>query len=273
MNSNAQQRSRQRRTWALLAGMAGALGACTATDAAENAVRTAYGEPVALGKGVARGYVTMVNGAPSEVGFALSEGALQGLPDHHSPGGIEMEPGHQMFETLLALPVEAPAPYEHLYLTWNPTGHEPPGLYDAPHFDFHFYWVPEAERLAIDPRDPDFEAKGARHPTPERQPAGYVAVPVAVPFMGTHWIDPGSAEFSGEPFTRTFIYGSWNGRMIFAEPMVTRAFLESKPDFTAPVPAAARYDRPGYYPTSYSVRWDAGAKEYRVALTGLVRRD
>ena len=35
----------------------------------------------------------------------------------------------------------------------------------------------------------------------------------------------------------------------------------------------ARYHVAGHYPTSYRITWDAGAREYRVALSGLTRRD
>jgi hypothetical protein len=43
-------------------------------------------------------------------------------------------------------------------------------------------------------------------------------------------------------------------------------------DRRGPVAVPARYAAPGYYPTEYRVYWNAGAKEYRVALSGLLRR-
>lgn len=63
----------------------------------------------------------------------------------------------------------------------------------------------------------------------------------SVPKMGLHWIDTNSPELSprNQPFTATFIIGSWDGKVIFDEPMVTRA----------------------------------QAGEYRIALTGLSRRE
>jgi hypothetical protein len=90
--------------------------------------------------------------------------------------------------------------------------------------------------------------------------------------MGAHWVDPTSPELNGELFTRTFLYGSWDGEMIFAEPMVTKAFLETKPDFRAAIPTPARYAVAGHYPTEYRVYWNEETKEYRVALAGLVER-
>jgi hypothetical protein len=60
--------------------------------------------------------------------------------------------------------------------------------------------------------------------------------------------------------------------MIFAEPMVTKAFLETKPDFRAPIATPARYAAAGRYPTEYRVYWNEATREYRVALSGLVER-
>jgi len=39
-----------------------------------------------------------------------------------------------------------------------------------------------------------------------------------------------------------------------------------------PVKVPAQYAVRGYQATSYTVAWDAGANEYRVALSGLVMR-
>ena len=57
--------------------------------------------------------------------------------------------------------------------------------------------------------------------------------------------------------------GSWNGQVIFDEPMVTRAFIlaqRSGPATagTIAVPAARRYAPAGFYPVSYGIRWDEG---------------
>jgi hypothetical protein len=258
-----------------LAGLAAlALGACSQADSADvPASVTRYGEPVTVGRGTARTYVTTTNGVPAEVGVALSEAALTGLPDAHAAGGHH-EQGHTRFDYVLQLPEGNPTPFRHVVVNWNPAGHEPPGIYDTPHLDAHFYVIDEAERLAIDPADPDYQRKAERKPAAELIPQGYVMpAPLAFARMGVHWVDPASPELNGKPFTATFIYGSWNGKVIFAEPMFTKAFLESKPQFSAELPAPPSGRGAGYYPKRYSVRWDAAAKEYRISLTGLSPRD
>lgn len=248
------------------------LAACSTSQADELAARTEYGAEVAIGEGTARTYITMQRGVPQEVGIVLTEAALRGLPAAHDAGGIH-EMGHTTFERILAMPEDNDTPFRHVVLNWNPGGHEPPGIYDLEHFDFHFYTIDVAERLAIDPKDPEFQKKAERAPSPEFVPNGYILPePLAFPRMGVHWVDPKSPELNGETFSRTFIYGSWDGKIIFAEPMITKQFLESKQNFTAALPEPARYATPGYYPTEYTIRWDDKARVYHIALSGLAGR-
>lgn len=177
-------------------------------------------------------------------------------------------------------------------------GHEPAGVYDLPHFDFHFYTVPVEVRNSIVPSDPAFATKAASFPAAEFRAPFYLDAATArsvapalatVPLMGLHWLDVRSPELqmltghpeAFKPFTKTFIYGSWNGDFIFDEPMITRAYIISKRgavdpavvDEIVPVPAAQRYAPNGYYPNAYRITYDAKAKEYRIALTQLSWRD
>jgi hypothetical protein len=231
-----------------------------------------YGPPVKVGAGMARTYVLLDakdRQRAVELGVALDEGALQALP---------MDEGMHMYD--LRLPAQSPAPYQFVQLDWNPRGHPPMGIYTDPHFDFHFYAISRAERDAIMPSDPAFAAKANNLPPKEYLPPFYVPlvppggqpVDAAVPMMGVHWFDVRSPEFNGGPFTRTFIYGSWDGQVTFYEPMITRAYLLSKPDAVLPISAAPQVRQPGQYPTAYRVSYDAQAKEYRVALSGLTTR-
>ena len=232
-----------------------------------------YGPPLKVGNGMARAYVVLNakdDQAPAELGIALDEKALDGLPDNG-----------MMYAFDLQLPEQAPAPYRFAELDWNPHGHVPPGVYTVPHFDFHFYMIPKPARDAIDPSDPNFAAEANNLPTGDLVPPFYVVpgppAAVAVPHMGVHWSDVRSPELQGllghpenyQPFTKTFIYGSWNGAFTFLEPMVTREYLLSHPDALSPISVPTRYAQSGWYPTSYRVTYDAQAKEYRVALSGM----
>jgi hypothetical protein len=251
-----------------------------------SSTRLEYGKAARVGNGRARTYVLVdqKSGEPVEVGVALEETALEGLPATGDHGGN----GHEHYSSfLLDLPAENGTPYRFVELNWNPNGHG--GPYTAPHFDFHFYRVSVAERDAIDPAAADYAARAAKLPAAEEMPAGYVSshqllnltpAQAAVPKMGLHWLDLNSAELPprNQPFTATFIVGSWNGKVIFDEPMITREFILAQretPNGTGviPVPASRRYVPAGFYMEGYSVGYDATAKEYRIALTGLRRRD
>jgi hypothetical protein len=90
--------------------------------------------------------------------------------------------------------------------------------------------------------------------------------------MGAHWIDPNASELKGQPFIKTFLYGNYDGKLIFFEPMITKSFFETKTNITEYIKLPQKYAKPGYYPTKYSVSYDANKKEYTVALEGMVLR-
>ena len=262
-----------------------ALGALNAASRGGDGstVRYAYGPAQPLGDGTARVYVTLDGaGRPASLGVALSEKAMSNLPQTPMPG----MPSAAML--MLQLPAEAKATgFDHVMLDWNPQGHEPEHVYTRPHFDFHFYTISEAEQRQIVPNAPDFTKKANNLPENQYVPAGYVSAhtlmkvePAAasVPLMGLHWLEGKSHELHGQPFTSTFIYGSYDGRFIFVEPMITKAYIESVKGapgnvITSPVSLPTKVHTPGYYPTTYSIAWNAEAKEYRISLEGVTTRD
>jgi hypothetical protein len=112
---------------------------------------------------------------------------------------------------------------------------------------------------------------------------------VAVPKIGVHWLNAKSPELQGmvgnpagfKPFTATFIQGAWNGRFIFAEPMITRAYILAKRtakdpagrDEIIPLTSPVKVSPAGYYPGAYRITYDAASTEYRIALTQLGSRE
>jgi hypothetical protein len=262
-----------------------------------------YGPAQTVGNGTVRTYVIVDEKDPTipvEVGVAMSEGLMNNLPAAASMAGMEgmdhanMAAAMNMNMYLLDLPAQNPTPYKFVQFDWNPVGHEPAGVYDLPHFDFHFYTVPVSVRNSIVPTDPNYATKAAAFPAENLRAPFYIdaATPAqippsaaTVPQMGLHWLDVRSPELQGmaghpdafKPFTKTFIYGSWDGQFIFDEPMITRAYLMAKHDATdpavrdelIPVSTPAHYAPAGYYPNAYRITYDAQAKEYRVALTQL----
>lgn len=220
--------------------------------------RTFYGPTVEIGDGTARAYVVEdESGNPVEVGVNLSEKALQNLPHH---------------DAAYVLPFHANKGkrfYDHVLLDWGPEGHEPPGVYDLPHFDVHFYITSVAEREAIGFQEDDLD------PDLDYIPPTYIRLPGVVPQMGSHWVSVLSPELhptDPEVFTHTFIIGSFEGMFTFWEPMITREFLLSKPDVTKEIPQPEKWQKDGFYPTQYKIFYSDRPGQYTVALTGLVER-
>lgn len=216
---------------------------------------TFYGAPEKLGNGTVRSYVTLNKaGIPTSIGFNFPESMLEDLPAVVGKENMIM----------LDLPEEAAGTgFEHMELDWNPNGHVPLPIYGFPHFDFHFYLVGMNELMNVTggpdmtPVDPQFI------------PKDYASGIMAQPNMGVHWTDLLSSEFHGVMFTHTFVYGFYKYRMLFVEPMITKAFLDTKTDITLPVKQPEAFQKPGYYPSNYQIHYDTSKHEYNVSIENL----
>jgi len=224
---------------------------------------TYEGPKTPIGQGEAHSFVTIGrNGTPTKIGIKLSESALSGLP---------MPATEQEYEYNLQLPPEfSPTGYRQIVIGWNPHGHIPAGVYDKPHFDFHFYVIDSVDRQKITAVGDDL-ARAHKAPPEQYMPTGYVLPPgTEVPNMGAHAVNPQGDEFTNHSFTKTFIYGFYDGHMIFVEPMITTAYLETKPDLHTNIAVPHKYSSPAYYPTSYGVVYNKDTREYEISLDNLV---
>lgn len=253
-------------------------------------------DPQPMGEGELRTYAEVdAEGRPAAIGVLLTETALAGLPPLRNatsrcfdlngnarvdgPGECEGD-----LEFTLPLPAEVAEredmPFKWLGVNWNAEGH-PPAAWSVPHFDFHFYIASPAEvamirvgpcKIFINCDD----LKTATKPVPAKYvPADHINVDAAVSLMGNHLIDVRSPELATPPergFTHTWIFGAFDGRITFYEPMVTLAFLLSRPDVCTPIRQPAAWQKAGYYPTEYCVRYDRERAVYTVSLERMVER-
>ena len=220
-----------------------------------------YGPSVAMGNGSARSWISVnPGGRPMELGIEMTHEALQGLPTG------EMD--HPEF--VLPLPSQALelTPFKHLVINWNPHGHPLQGIYTVPHFDFHFYTITNAARQAIGIDPAVFIV-----PPDGYLPEGYVKGD-PVPQMGMHWVDPTSPEFHGQPFTYTMIYGSYNGAVIFTEPMITMQVLQSGMAYNKLTIPQPTYYSPSntYYPKHYNIYMDPATQKHYVTYSEFQKR-
>jgi hypothetical protein len=202
-------------------------------------------------------------GAPEQLTLSLDAATLASVPV--GEGGSTEDHNHEN-NILISLPEKALelTPFKFIMLNWNPMGHEPAGVYDTAHFDMHFYLTPVNEVMNYMDM-----AKIENLPSIDYVPANHIAGP-GVPMMGKHWIDVTSPELHGVPFTQTFLYGSYDGKVVFYEPMITLDFLKATTSFQRSIPQPAKYKTAGYYPTKMKIYKQAG--NTNISLEGFVYR-
>jgi len=214
------------------------------------------GPNVAIGNGHARSWIRINHlDKPLEIGIELTASAFSSLPDHIN----------------LVLPLHHKAqevtPFEHIYLGYNEEGHPPAGVFTVPHFDAHFYMTTNQERLAIPEVTPATLPLFTLAPPPGYMaPSYFQAGPE--PQMGQHWIPPPPTFL---PFSRVMIYGTFNGKLTFIEPMVTVAHMlmgGSTNNYLQP----AKVAEAGNYPTKYNVYKNPQNGNYNITLSNFVAR-
>lgn len=273
------------------------LGLAVGAGSAGSAAGTKFiGASESHGEGNVQSYAVLgADGTPSAIGMSFGRGALEALPpernatsrcfDRDGNGKInESGECEGDFETVLPLPARIAGrtdiPFGWVMLNWNPRGH-PPEPRTPPHFDIHFYSITQKalREIRVGPcgifmNCEDFER--AIKPVPAKYVHGdHVGVDAAVGEMGNHLIDSKTPEF-GEPprpFTHTWIYGAYDGRIIFHETMITRAFLLSKPNLCAPIKLPSAWRTAGYYPTRYCIRYSEAAGAVTVSMEAFVYRE
>lgn len=243
------------------------LSSCKKHDARPEETHTFYGSQVKMGEGKARSFITITGkGLPHEMGIELTDGALNGLP----------EDPEDFAAAFFALPLHQKAqeltPFDHIGINWNVHGHEPPHVYDIPHFDFHFYQITLQEQLAIPPY-PLASADFDNLPAPAYMPSMYLATAEGVPQMGKHWVDLLSPELNGSPFTYTMIYGSYAGRNTFVEPMITLETIKSGMEYHIPYRQPELFSpNHKYYPSQYNIYMNTSTGKHYITLTDFVWR-
>jgi hypothetical protein len=228
------------------------------------------GPKVAFGQDSVRSWVSMnkATGLPVEIGIEMTPGALTGLTDN-GDGSTHVIPLHLKARQL--------TPFNHIGLNWRNHGHAggPPGTFTSEHFDFHFYMISNEERQAIPAWSPSTTAAFNNWPPDGYLPSDYGTGPGAAgaePQMGKHWSPIDLSPYL--PFSKIMIYGSFNGKVIFVEPMVKLDYLLSNVDskenaYSQPL----HFAKAGYYPTKYNVYHDTKTGNTNITLSNFVARE
>lgn len=230
--------------------------ACKKYEPTSNLSGTFFGPVAPLANGTVKSFVVLDDyGKMLALGMRVSAAALVNLPADST----------KMWEYPIDLPAQAKnSGFDHIQIDWNPIGHDPKPIYGLPHFDCHFYKITKAVQAGIT-AGTDTMTIPARYLAPD-----YVSNKMIVPDMGVHWVDSKAPEFTGQKFTATYVYGFYKANLIFLEPMVTSAFLLSNPDYKIQIKQPASFQSSGYYPATTHIYYDTIAKEYVIALEGMI---
>lgn len=225
-------------------------------DSDSDDAKTFSGDTQQVYDGHVTNWIKTENNYPIELGITFDQETLNTLP---STGEQE-----NSFILHIAPKAKQLTTIDHIELGWNPTGHPPLGIYDLPHFDFHYYMVTE-EEVANTMEEATMEIA----PAADYLPANFIPGP-SIPMMGKHWLDSTSPELNGGVFTQTFTYGSNNGEVTFYEPMITKLFLTTTASFEREIPVPAKVSRTGNYPTKMRIEKKNG--KVSVILSHFVNR-
>ena len=239
-----------------------------------------YGEPEPLVKGSVRSFVALDdNGNPTEIGATFPKETLS-LPTGDTEPDIATE---------LSLPPEASSTaFNHMELLYRPndySGLVPKGI-GVPRFSLNFFLISPSERALICPHPDKIgtlpvctaseEAPALKTPQPGTVPLGILqTLGGAEPGYGSRYRDPDTTTLldSGQPFTSTYYYAFFDGKLTDIDFSSSIAFLSTQPNVTLPIKLPTSYSKSGYYPTEYNITYDAASQEYSMAFGGLTYRD
>ncbi|MBA2330342.1 MAG: DUF5602 domain-containing protein [Flavisolibacter sp.] len=231
----------------------------------EEKTNTFYGPQVKVGAGHVRSFIIINhNGEPVELGVEMTRSSMEDLPEAPHEAMIE-----HPFTYWLPLHPKAKqfTPYQHIELNWQPIGH-PPFFFAPPHFDIHFYTISKDVQMSIpQPTPSNIHLFGP--PSPGYLPEDYIIPGAPIAQMGRHWLDRTSPVLSPPfIFQHVMIYGTFDGKVVFLEPMVTRNFLLSNTETHVPIKQPAIYDpNQNYYPTMYNIYSEGNKEKIYVSLS------
>lgn len=217
-----------------------------------------YGPVTALGQGTVRSFLKFdENGSPAMIGVVFSESALKHLPMQR-----------QLIEVQIPQKI-VQLPFDHISFGWEPRGHGPEGIFTDPHFDIHFNMFSSVERSQIGENDPLSE----RLPDPSFMPVNFVPAQGSVAMVGKHWLNPASPELHKAEMAYTLLMHSYNKKVVSYTPVFTLKYLKKNDTNVIDLPLPKAYQKKGkYYPTQYSITYNAGKKEYSVNLLGFEKK-
>jgi hypothetical protein len=184
----------------------------------------------------------------------------------------------------------SPSPFKYVEVDWNTEGlpRGPQNSFVSPHFDFHFYtrqksWIDQHLRCGTsngktcDPQKTSYAQmrRFLMEPPPADVPSGYFPdTGSSIPEMGLHLLDGhvhySVAEVNHHP---VLLYGSYDGRVLFAEASVTEYNLQdvmrSPSHMLSYVYRQPRRYQHRSWPTRFTITYDPATRGFTAAFTDI----
>jgi hypothetical protein len=202
---------------------------------------------------------------------------------------------HRFVFPVVAAATGMAEPFVYVEIDWNTEGlpRGPNGSFSSPHFDFHFYLLPQKEVDAemncvssngktCDPLKTDYAQmqRFLNLPDASSVPATYRPdVDSSIPDMGLHLIDS-TFDYTVEKVdhTPTLLYGTFAGKVVFAESSVTLQTLQdvvAAPggSITFPFAQPATYASGIDWPTSFVIEYLPETGGFKAGFNGFVHHN
>ncbi len=232
---------------------------CTKSSSSSN-VTTYVADVQAFGADSVTSWVKKdANGNPLSVGITFKAKALTGLPTFDTMYMLMLPmSGSGMGMNMMV------SPFDHVEIDWSANGDAAPSVYNKPHLDAHFFTVTMNDQMGI------MGGMDSVMLDSKYIPKNCVADGDAEMGMGVHYIDTMSLEFRGYPFQHSYNYGFYGGKLTFIEAMSSKAYLDSKVNYTGSIAQPSNYKMGGYYPMGYAIKYDASTDSYTYSLENLM---
>ena len=234
------------------------LTSCSKNSTSTDGPKTTIGETKPFGAdSIHTWMITDASGTPTSIGVTFKASALAGLPATDTMFMV-MLPMMGSMSGMMAMN------FDHVEVDWSAHGDASPSVYNIPHLDCHFMLMSMANQMMI-MGGMDSGMMGTQY-----VPMNCMADSVSMAGMGVHYMDTTGQEFHGSTFNHSCAYGFYHTDMTFIEAMCSKAFLDTKTNYTGAVKQPTAFKKSGYYPMNYAITYDATTLSYTYSLTNLM---
>lgn len=210
-------------------------------------IATFIGPKVAVGNGYVISWIRVINNqTPWEIGIDITSGVLEDLP---KDSGL-IEPA------IIPLPdiAEKLTPFNHISITWNPENFSDIPGFEQAHFNFYFHTIPIGDRMSIPVWSEETDPSFSTYPPRNHLPKNYSPLIKGIGSyaeIGRHWLSTDSKSYL--PLAETFSFGTYDGKLIFMDPIVTLSVLKSGEEIIKPIPQPLYHSGNNPLPREYKI--------------------